>query len=170
MTDDFMTSQDCRSCHSSSLLCVLCYNSSLSYASPDVQAFLLYPKLPTQATSMASQVDRAACIAFSALTAATLGPVPGSVCSSASWRRSGSPVEKPCTYSSGVWRPSGSRNTCTRQHERAQALCMERRRSPVCPHTEPSQLDLVAPSESGYLEAACMIICCAYSGTMPSQL
>ena len=40
------------------------------------------------------------------------GAAPGSVRSSASWRRSGRPVLKPWTYSSGVSRPSGSKNTC----------------------------------------------------------
>ena len=42
----------------------------------------------------------------------TAGSAPGRVLKRASCRRSGSPVEKPWTYSSGVSRPSGSRNTC----------------------------------------------------------
>lgn len=42
-----------------------------------------------------------------------LPSIPGRVWRRASWRRSGKPVEKPCTYSSGLLRPSGSKNTCS---------------------------------------------------------
>ena len=47
----------------------------------------------------------------------TWAGAPGRVCKSASCSLSGSPVEKPWTYNSGVVRPSGSRNTCTIESE-----------------------------------------------------
>ncbi len=42
--------------------------------------------------------------------------IPGRVCKRANCSLSGSPVEKPWTYSSGVVRPSGSRKTYSIVH------------------------------------------------------